>query len=85
MATSESHYTSKAASQPPDLARGAFLEHKRMRNIKLRVRVNLPDVLLNLSSLCDKSPVPDPERASPLHWWQRLLSLPLAQCTHKSC
>lgn len=66
MATSESHYTSKAASQPPDLTRGAFLERKRMRNIKLRVRVNLPDVLLNLSSLCDKSPVPDPERASPL-------------------
>lgn len=88
MATSESHYSSKAASQPPGPTRGAFLEHERMRSIKLRVRVNLPDVLLNLPSPSDKSPVPDRKRVAAVTeqlWWQSLLSLPLAQATHKSC
>lgn len=63
---SESHYTPKPASQPPDLTKRSFLGCKRMRNIKLKVRVNLPDALLNLSSLCDKLPASNLKHESPL-------------------
>lgn len=88
LATSEAHYTSEAASQPPGLARGAFIEHKRMRNMKLRVGVNLPEVLLNCQALVRSPRYPTRARVADVReqlWGQSLPSLPLAHCTCKSC